>query len=101
MKISKQISQEIDSFTNNSVDISEGISFSQYKIVKRISLYQNQVYLSGKTDSQGRYKYFYDIVSSRVNSEIKNIDFDTKDVRIYGEPKDKLATFLSNMYLAK
>ena len=98
-KICKIISQEIEGYVNGEIELSEGVLYSQYKIVKRISLYQNQTYVTGKTDSQGRYKFWFDIISARVNSEIKNIDFDTKDVRIYGEPIDKLATFLSNMYL--
>jgi hypothetical protein len=101
MNITKIITTEVNNYLDNTVEISSGINFSQAKIIHRISLFQNHVYPSGKFDSQGRYKYFYDIISSRVNSEIKNIDFDTKDVRIYGEPKDKLATFLSNMYLSK
>ncbi len=98
----KKIEDEIDAYTSKSVDLSEGVKFSQYKLVKRISLYLNQVYPKGKTDSQGNYKYWLDITTPRVNSEVKNIDFDTKDVVIYSEAlADRLAVFLSNLFLKK
>lgn len=99
----KIIENELDNYLNKSVDLSEGIKFSQHKLVKRISLYQSQTYPKGKVDSTGSYKYWFDIISPRINSEQKNIDFDTKDVSIYSEATltDKLAVLLSNLFLKK
>jgi hypothetical protein len=97
-----KIESEINNYTTQEVDISDGVKYSQYKLAKRISLYQNQIYPKGKVDSQGDYKYWFDITSPRVNSEIKNIDFDTKDITIYSESKnDALAVLLSNLELSK
>jgi hypothetical protein len=97
-----KIESEINNYTTQEVDISDGVKFSQYKLVKRIALYQNQIYPKGKVDSQGDYKYWFDIINPRVNSEIKNIDFDTKDITIYSNSiKDSLAVFLSNLELSK
>ena len=97
----KTIEKEIDSYLTKDVEISDGVKFSQPKLVKRISLFQNQVFKGGKLDSQKNYKYYSDIITPRVNSEIKNIDFDTKDIAIYSEASlaDKLAVILSNLYL--
>jgi len=103
MNLLKTIENEIDSYLNKEVDLSDGVKFLQAKLIRRISFYQNQIYPKGKTDSQGNYRYFYDIVSPRINSEVKNIDFDTKDVAIYSEATliDKLAILLSNLFLRK
>ena len=85
MKIFQIIEKEIDSFISGSVTISEGYKFSQYKLIKRLSLYSNQVYPKGKIDKQGNYKYWTDIIQPRIDSEVKNIDFDTSNVLLYSE----------------
>jgi len=98
--IIKSIQREIQNYINGQVQISEGYSYSQYKLIKRIMLYANCIYPTGKIDSQGKYKYFFDITSPRIDSEIKNIDFDTKDIMLYSEmPKDALPVFIGNLAL--
>ena len=100
MEIFKTIENEINDYLNNVVDISEGIKHSQAKLVKRISLFQNHIYPSGNIDSQNNYLYWFDIITSRVNAEVKNIDFDTKNSFIYSDAvlKDRLAVLISNFY---
>jgi len=95
----KKIQKEIKTYENEVVRICDGYSFSQFKLVKRIMLYKNQAYKS-KVDSTGRYKFWFDIISPRVDSEIKNIDFDTKDILLYSEnKKDAVPIFISNIAL--
>ena len=89
MNIFKIISQEIKEYTEEKVEIFEGYNFSTYNLVKRIVYYQNQVYPKGKLDSHGNYKYWFDIISPRIDSEVKNVDFDTKDIQIYSDATDK------------
>ena len=85
---------------DNQIELSEGVSYSQAKLVRRISLYENQQYPRGKIDSQGDYKYWYDIITPRVNGEIKNIDFDRSNIIIYSDSyQDRLAVYLSNLQL--
>lgn len=94
------IEDEIKNYQEGKVQLSDGVSFSQFKLVKRISLYENQQYPKGKIDSQNNYKYWYDIINPRVNDEVKNIDFDTKNILLYSESfKDRLAVYLSNLQL--
>lgn len=97
MQVIKQVEREINSYINESVEISEGFRFSQYKIVKRIMIYLNGIYPSGKQDEQGDYKYWYDIISPRIEDEVKNIDFDTKDISLYSDfKKDNIPVYLGN-----
>jgi hypothetical protein len=81
--IYKKIESEIDSYLNSSVEISEGVHFSQYKLVKRIYLFKNKVYPKGKTDKQGHYKLWPDIIVPRVNNEVKNLRIDTKHPLVF------------------
>ena len=94
----KVIGQEIQQFLTEEAESSGGYSFSQHKITNRITLFETHTYPQGKFDSQGNYKYWYDIISPRVDSEIKNIDFDTKDILAYSSRKnDALPCLITNL----
>ena len=80
MKILSRITEELEAYTNGTVDLFDEVPFSAFRLIRRINLYKNQIYPSGKFDSQGSYKFWFDIISPRVDSEVKNIDFDTKDI---------------------
>lgn len=93
-----QIESEISDYFNSIVSIGEGVDFSQPKLIKRIGLFQSHTYPTGKFDSQGNYKYWFDIISSRINSEIKNLDFDTKNIKCKSDRKiDELPTIIVNL----
>jgi len=99
-QIFKVFENEIKTYQEDNIEISEGVSSSQFKLVKRISLYENQQYPKGKIDSQGDYKYWYDIITPRVNDEVKNIDFDRKDIVLYSDSfRDRAAIYISNLQL--
>ena len=97
----KKIEAEIDDYLNTSTEISEGVNFSQYKLVKRIYIFKNKVYPKGKTNKQGKYKYWYDIIGPRVGSEVKNLQIDTKNPIIFSQNpiKDFGAVMIANMSL--
>ena len=80
MQVTKRIKEELESYKEGTVEVTDGYIFSAYKLVRRILLFKNQVFPHGKTDSQGNYKFWFDIISPRVDSEVKNIDFDSKDI---------------------
>jgi len=95
-----KIKKEIDEYRNGSVEILEGVSYSAAKLLRRIGLYKAQVYPNGKLDSQGNYKYWFDVITPRVNSEIKNIDFDTKDVFLFSDSlSDSMRILIANAAL--
>ena len=98
-----QVEDEIRGYLTETTQISEGYDFSQAKLVKRISMFENRLYPTGKFDSQGNYKYWYDIITPRIHSEIKNVDFDSKDVTVEPPPnsgaKYDLLCLITNLKL--
>ncbi len=101
-QILKQISDELNSYLTQEVFISEGYPYSEHDLKKRIVIYANGIFPEGKVDSKGNYKYWFDICSSRVDDEIKNIDFDTKHIEIYVDPpssKYDTPLFIANAQL--
>ena len=100
--LSSQISKEIQQFQTEVVPISDSHDFSQYKLVRRINLFENHIYPTGKFDSQGNYKYWFDVINSRIDSEVKNINFGTKDARVYSELKlDTIPCLVANLKLGE
>jgi len=98
MEIYKIIEEEIRSYMEDPVEISDGHHYLQSKLIKRIHVYANKVYPGGKVDSQGNYKYWFDVQDPRIDSEVKNIDFDTKDILLYSEnQKDNVAVIIANL----
>ena len=92
-----KIIAEIESYKNDEVEISDGVNFSTYKVIRRVNLFKNQVYPTGRFDSQENYKFFFETIVPRVNSEVKNIDLDTKDISLYSDiTKDTIKIMLSN-----
>jgi hypothetical protein len=99
--LSAQITREIKDYTTQLVNVNEAYDYSQFKLVRRITLFEGRTYPTGKFDSQGNYKLWYDGISSRISNEVKNIDFDTKDVKIYSDrsPIDDLPVLIVNLKL--
>lgn len=98
--LSKQIEEEVTQYQTLTLEVGENPSYSQSKLIRRISLFENKIYPKGKFDKQGNYKYWFDIIAPRIESEVKNIDFDTKDVLIYSEPlKDQVPCLIVNLAL--
>src|ERR1041385_3390191 len=94
-----QIEREIQQYLTEIVMIGE-TEFSEHKLKRRISLFETHTYPTGKFDSQGNYKYWFDIITPRIDSEVKNIDFNTKDVHVYSPRKsDELPCIITNLKL--
>lgn len=96
--LADQIQQEVQSYLTEVVNISENHDFSQAKLTYRISLFENKIYPGGKFDKQDNYKYWFDMISPAVDAEIKNIDFDTKNIEVYSAGKnDELPNIITNL----
>jgi hypothetical protein len=101
LALSKQIETEITDYLTKPVTVGDQ-PFSQSALVRRISLFENKIYPTGKFDTQGNYKHWFDIISPRIDSEIKNIDFDTKDILAYSPRKiDEVPCLVINLKLTE
>lgn len=98
LKLASQIENEVADYLKRPVSISQDHDFSQAALIRRISLFENKIYPTGKFDSQGNYKFWFDIIGPRIESEIKNIDFDTKDIEAYSPRKiDDVPNLITNL----
>jgi hypothetical protein len=96
-----QIEDELKDYFTRVVRIGEDW-YSQEKLVRRIGMFENKVYPTGKFDTEGNYKFWFDIISPRVSAEVKNIDFDTKDVFVYSNREmDTLPNLITNLKLGE
>ncbi len=76
------------------------VQFSQYENIEQIDAYLNSQHISGKTDSKGREKPFFNIVTSAVNIWYRATDIDRKDIRIKPTKKaDTVPAFIASIHL--
>jgi len=92
-----RIESDIDHYLFNKVEISEGVFFNQYDLIKRIYKFKNRS-LTDKINADLSYNYYFDMISPRVDSEVKNLRFDTKNILVFSANpvKDFAAVFLAN-----
>lgn len=98
----KRVEQDIaDYYSDTEVEISPGVMYSQSKTVERIFKFRNRYLSSSKLKEDLSYNFYFDIISPRVNAEIKNLRFDTKNIMVFSQNpiKDFAAVFLSNAKL--
>lgn len=100
MKIFSLMENEINAYLTQDTEISEGYRYSQYKVIKRLMLYANCVFPKGKLNKLGQYKYWIDISAPRIDNDVKNTDFDTRDIFLSSNSeKDTAVILLCNLYL--
>lgn len=100
--LSQQITLEIKQYTTELVNVGEAYDYSQYKLVRRITLFESHTYPTGKFDSQGNYKFWYDNITPLILDEVKNIDFDSRNVHTESDrQKDELPLLITNLSLKK
>ena len=95
-----RIETEIDNYLSRSVEISEGVFFNQHDLIKRIYKFRNRT-LQDKINTDLSYNFYFDIISPRADSEVKNLKFDTKNILVFSQnpTKDFSAVFLANASL--
>src|SRR3990167_6089073 len=67
------------------VEMPGGYSFNHPETIKLIDLYYNDQFKSGKYDSRGFRKFFFNIVKPACDVATKFIDLDTKDIILISE----------------
>ena len=95
MDILKEISQIKENYEGGTIDIVDGLSYSQYQTLRKVEFYSNSRYLNGNTDLRNRVKPFYNIINFRINVAVRATDFDTKDFDVYSEnPKHHIKSMM-------
>lgn len=96
-----RIETEINNYLSRKVEVSGGVFFSQHQTINRIYKFKNRDLSGSKLNSDLSYDYYFDIVSPRADSEVKNLRFDTKHVLAFSQNprKDFPAVFISNAML--
>lgn len=86
--IIEEVNGIIGNYETGYIELTPGLTFSQYQTLKTIDFYSNSRYLKGNTDSKGRDKPFYNIVNSVVDTSVVATDIDTKDIQLVADDKN-------------
>jgi hypothetical protein len=99
MKVCDITTGEIHEYIFGVTHINENIPYSEYKLKRRIQMFKNKHYPTGKITKDGDYEHWFDIIHPSVNAEIKNIDFDTKHFLIFSTApiQDFSAVYVVNL----
>lgn len=94
------VRQAEQNYITGTTTISKYVEFSQYENIEKIDAYLNSRHISGETDSMGREKPFFNIVTAAVNIWYRATDIDRKNIRIKATKRtDTLPAFLATIHL--
>jgi len=80
--------------------LSKYVTFNLLENLEKIDAYANSKHTSGETDSLGREKPFFNIVTSAINIWYRATDIDRKDIRIKSTKlKDTTRAFIATLKL--
>lgn len=96
-----RLKYEVDNYVSQKIEVSEGVFFSQYQTIKRIMKFKNRDLTGSKITEDLRYDYYFDIISPRTDSEVRNLRFDTKNILVFSlnPVKDFPVVFVTNAKL--
>lgn len=87
-------------YTTGETVIGKYVKFSQHENIEKIDAYINSKHISGETDSMGREKPFFNIVTGAVNIWFRATDIDRSNIRIKAtKSKDFIGAFLATIHL--
>jgi hypothetical protein len=98
--IGELIRKAENEFNRGSTQISKHVTFSLTDTLEKIDAYLNSKHISGETDSLGRKKPFFNIVTAAANIWYRATDIDRKNIRIRAvKQKDWIDSFLATVHL--
>lgn len=97
----KRIEEEINFYLTQQVEIAPEVYFSQYKTIKRNYKFKNKATNQSKLKDDLTYDFYFDIISRRVDDQVKNMRFDSKNLLVFStNPReDFAAVFIANTQL--
>jgi len=81
-----KIIKELNDYQSGDVYITDKVKFNQFDTVRKIITHQN----NGFEKASDKKRFFFNIGNSRVDTVLKKVDIDTKDIQLYAEG-DKVA----------
>lgn len=100
MEIIKKVTQLENDYVNGTVSYSKYVDESMYDDIQKIEAYSNSKHTSGDTDSLGRDKPFFNIVTSATNIWYRATDIDRSNIKVRAtKSKHYIASFLANIVL--
>jgi hypothetical protein len=96
------ITEEVHKYLFESVEVGDGIKFSEYKLKKRINYFRHNYYPTGKVTEDGDVDYWFDLIQPRVSTGVKNMRMDSKYFLVFSKNpiKDFPAVYIANTKLA-
>lgn len=85
MNLISEVNSIKDGYENGTIELVDGLEFSQKATIKRIEYILNSKYESGDFDARGKKKPYFNTSKFRLNIAIRATDFDTKDIQVVGE----------------
>ena len=73
-----KITSELNDYESSYVYLTDKVKFNQSQTVNKIITHQN----NGFTTKSSKKRFFFNIGNSRVDTVVKKIDFDTKDINL-------------------
>lgn len=80
MKVIDIIQREVGDYLGGGRNIAEGVTFSTHRLIRRINIFKNRHFPNGKVTKKGEYKYWFDLIGPRINNEMKNLRFGSKNI---------------------
>src|SRR3990167_2852430 len=89
-----------ENYTTGTTTLGKYVKWSMYETVEKIIAYANSKHTSGDTDSLGRKKPFFNIVTAAINIWYRATDIDRKDIVVLPNSSSTvIAAFLANVLL--
>ncbi|KKL61845.1 hypothetical protein LCGC14_2191240, partial [marine sediment metagenome] len=89
-----------DNYKTGTTKLGKYVEWSMYNTLEKETAYINSKHISGKTDSLGRPKPFFNIVIAAVNIWYRATDIDRKDITVLpNSSATTVASFMANVFL--
>lgn len=100
MEICSLVREQQNNYTTGTVNLSKYVDWSMYDTIQTIEAYLNSKHITGSSDSLGREKPFFNIVSSTVNIWYRATDIDRKNINFKPQKaSDDIPAFVANILL--
>ena len=89
-----------ENYRTGNTKLGKYVEWSMYDTLEKETAYINSKHISGKTDSLGRPKPFFNIVIAAVNIWYRATDIDRKDITVLpNSSATTVASFMANVFL--